>query len=95
MTGLDHGEGSHAQAREPSGSRVARDVVRRTRRAGQDELPDRPAIVDLTSDRVPEIGDRLPLVEETRHASAKDELGIRQSKLTVLHVAVEEDLTLG
>ena len=77
QTTLRERHGTHAQAADPTGSRVLHGSVLRTRTAGQKELPARGILIHGTANHVPHLRHLLPLIDEERARAAEDDLRIR------------------
>ena len=73
---------------------MARDIVGRNRRPGQDELPRlTPRRIDLAPDVVPDLWYDLPLIDQARSIAGEDEARVEESYGARCRVGVQVDLT--
>jgi hypothetical protein len=86
---LEETHRTHTQAGDAPGSRVPGDVVCWDRGTGQDELTRVRAIVNRSSDLVPDGRLELPLVDQSGRGAIENEGRIDRDRLPGVHVDVE------
>jgi hypothetical protein len=80
MAAFGQAHRTHPQAREPQGTAVAGDVVRRHRGSSQDESPRvTRVIIDVASHLIPNPGHELPLVNEPGVLSCEQQGRLEQA----------------
>ena len=75
MTGFKEREGAHSEPCQTASAGVSGHVVRRNRRAGQDELSGSAPVVHGSPHMVPDVRLDLPLVNEAGDVAAQDRVG--------------------
>lgn len=94
-TGLEEAHRSHPQAREPHPAAMASLIIGRRSGAGQDELAAFLPIVDGVADVVPDRWLDLPLVDQARRSSVKNDVRRHLHRLAGVSVDVQPHLARG